>query len=254
LRAGASKDGREHERQAAVADENQPKTAFTPEQIESLNSMMGQTVNNILTARLKTSEKQLLEKLGGTVGESLKAQLPELLKEFKPAAADPDDKDGKGKGRRAEDVVEMATLRKQIQDLNARAEKADQKAAEAVAKTRTATLKQTTAEKLSAMGIDGARFKGAYALLQQEGRIKHRDDDSDDMVFVDDTGVELDIDVGLQGWAKGEDAKIFLPPSGVKGSGSKPVSSTPAASGGKPTSAQQWEIVGNAIRDRLSEL
>lgn len=204
--------------------EGDPKPAFTPEQGEELNKILGATVNNMLTARLKTFEKQLHEKIGSSIGETLTKTLDEKLAGFKQSAAD--DEGGKdGKGKKGESV-ELATLRRQMSELTQRTEESDRRYAAERAKNRAATLKDASQSVLATHGIDGNKFRVAFAVLQQDGRIRYAADDSDDLVFVDDAGNEVDLAVGLKSWVKTEDAKMFLPPSGTRGSGSRPGNGT----------------------------
>jgi hypothetical protein len=55
------------------------------------------------------------------------------------------------------------------------------------------------------------------ALLYQNGRVKVAEDGAH--LFVDTNGEELPLSEGLKTWAGSDDAKLFLPPREVKGSG-----------------------------------
>lgn len=201
--------------------EGDPKPAFSPEQGEELNKLLGATVNNMLTARLKTFEKQLHDKLGATMGESLKAQLPELLKELRPAV-DPEDGGGKGKRGKVEDV-EAATLRKQIEEQRVQMQLISDRLNAEREKNVAASIQGRTSDLLAAAGIEGQRFKAAYAYLQHTGRIvRSEDPDSEDVFYNDDAQGQIDFAQGLKGWLKSEEAKIFLPPTGARGAGTRP--------------------------------
>ena len=207
-----------------MANEGNPPTggAMSDALKDEITQMMGGVVNNMLTARLKTFEKQLHDKIGLSIGETLTKTLDEKLKDFKPAPSDDEGKDGK-KGKSGGENVELATLRKQLADMNSKVEMSERRANEERAKNRGAALEKYVATALSPHGIEGARFRGAYAMLQQYGLVKYRDDDNDDLVFVDPvTREEVDLSIGLKGWIKSEDAKLFMPPTGARGSGSRP--------------------------------
>jgi len=227
-------------------------SVFNDAQLAGIKAIVAGVVNQTIAARDKMSDKKR--------GEDAKAAetrfatlLDEKLAAFKPTET-PDDGVGGKSGKGGKESVELATLRRSIQETKDALEASNRKASEAQAKMRSSALRQTTAEQLAALGIDGARFKGAFAVLQQEGRIRMRDDESDEMVFVDDTGAEVELAAGLAGWAKSDDAKIYLPPSGVRGSGSTKPGPGGLPAGAKPTNDQQWSMIGSAIKERLGEL
>jgi hypothetical protein len=240
-----------------VADET-PKEHFTAEQTEALQAMMGKTVNSILTARLATSEKTLLSKLTPTIGDALKAQLPDLIKGLIPAPPDPDEKDGKGgKGtKRAEDAVEMATLRKQVEDLRKANELSDRKAQASEQKQREMERQRYVVDALAKGGVvDPFKQELALAYLDKKKRIEWTGDgDEKSLVWNDDIGTQVSPEEGLASWMKSEEAKHFLPPAGTKGSGGRPGNGGGPNTGGKPTKEQAWGIVGEALKEGLGSL
>ena len=227
------------QQQQQPPDPQDPAGPLTQEQRDAISQMLNAAVNNTLTARLKSFEVQLHTKLGESFGKLLE----DKLKDFKPAPADPpDDQGGKGgKGGKGGDNVELATLRTQMQAALTKMNQTEAKFAAERAKNRAISLRQVVSEKLSTLGIDGVRFKGAFAMLQSEGRIKHRDEDSDEIIFVDESGNEVDHNVGLEGWVKTDDAKIFLPPTGAKGAGGKPTNGVVKPAG--PANRQEAQVL-----------
>jgi len=222
--------------------------AFSPEQLEALQALMGTSVNNILTARLKTSEKQLLEKTSTTIAEALKAQLPDLLKEFRPADPPPEGKDGK-KGQRAEDVVEMATMRKMIDDLRKTSDAAVERARASEARRRESDRQKIVGERLEKGGVtDPFKRELALAYLDKKQKVAWSGDEEDASLLWNDDGNQVSFDEGFASWLKTEEVKHFLPPTGAKGSGSTPVRGAPAA-GGKPSAEQRAEAVFGSLRD-----
>lgn len=217
-----------------------------------ITEQIGPTVNNMFTARLGTVEKKLtgqLKELTDTISKSV----DEKLSTLKPVVEDPDDKGGKNKGGKGENV-ELATLRKQQLETTKLLEDMKRERDQERSKRRDVALRQATSEQLAKIGIDGTRFKGAFAMLQQDGRIKHRDDDSDELVFVDDAGSEVELEVGLAAWAKTDEAKIFLPPSGMKGAGTRPSGGNNPPPKLSPEQQQEaaWTAAGEAIRGAFS--
>lgn len=225
-----------------MADENQ--TPFNDQQLDTIKSLVSGIVNSAISARDKMADKKRAEDR-----DAILKGLDEKLAALKPVPSDEGEGGKDGKGKKGENV-ELATLRKQLADTNAKVEAAERRAAESRARERSVALRQTTAEELSKHGIEGNRFKAAFAMLQQDGRIKHRDDDSDDLVFVDDAGTEVELTVGLAAWIKSDDAKIVLPPSGTRGAGTRPGSGS--APGVKLTKEQAqakgWEAAGEALK------
>jgi hypothetical protein len=226
-------------------------SVFNDAQLTAIKALVSGVVNQTISARDKMSDKKRGEDAKAAEDRFAK-MLDEKLSSFKPSGEEPPD--GGGKPGKKGDNVAFDTLKRQFEEQKTLFQAAEKRAKDAIERNRSVTLRQTTAEQLGAFGIDGARFKGAFAVLQQEGRIRHRDDESEDMVFVDDMGSEVELAVGLASWAKSDDAKIYLPPSGTRGSGSsKPANGGPPA-GGKPNQNQQFEMIGNALKERLSEL
>jgi hypothetical protein len=228
------------------------KPQFTPEQVSALNTLMGATVNNILTARLATSEKKLLDKLTPTIGEALKAQLPELLKDFRPAPVDDDGKGGKG-GKR--DDVAMQTLQKEIRELREANQAAEQRTKASQAKLRENERQRHVNDALGKGGIaDPFKQELALAYLDKKGRVTWSGEEDDASLLWNDDGGQVSFNEGLASWMKSDEAKHFLPPTGAKGAGSRPASGGALPNGGKPTQDQQWEMLGTALKERLGEL
>ena len=216
---------------------------ITEDQInELLEKKLGATVNNMLTARLATFEK----KFGGTIAETLKAQLPELLKGLKPAEEPEPEKKSGGK----KDDPELATLRKQMEALTQRAEEASRREAAMRERTRQQAIREQTRALLAKAGIDGDRFDAAYALLSHTGKILQAEDPESDDAFFADPGGPVALETGLSGWLKTEQAKIFLPPAGTRGSGSRAGSLN--SNGAKLTPEQARMNVAAALIDELS--
>ncbi len=227
---------------------------FTPEQIEALGTIIGTQVNNTFTARMGTIEKKLEGKL--TAGfETFSKTLDEKLTALpKPSKDDePGDKGSKGKDK--DNSVELQTLRKQQSDQAKALEEIRAERDREREKNRSMALKSTVTDELSKVGITGhARL--ALNCLLQDGRIAFEDKvvdggDADKLVFRGDDGAGwVDLAVGLKGWAKSADAKVFLPASGAGGAGTRPAVRT-LEPGIKITDEERRHALGDALKNAL---
>jgi len=198
------------------------KSPFTDEQLASLKSTVATIVNSAIVNRDKMADKKRAEDRAA-LESSFGRMIDELRTSMRSDGGADGDKKGKGKG----EDIELQTLRRQFTDATKKVEEYQRQLAEEQALRRASALRQNANEILATAGIDGTRFKGAYALLQQDGKIRHSEDGT--AVFVDETGSEVALEVGLKGWMKSEDAKIFLPPSGTKGAGTRPGQAPPSS-------------------------
>lgn len=218
--------------------------------VQSITERVTSIVNSAISQRDKQSDKKFETRMG---------EIQKLLEGAKPAPATPPvDEGAGGKAGKTKDI-ELATLNTRIAEAERRADALERARAEERAKNRTITMRQTVTDALATHGIEGARARGALALLNSEGRIAFEDDDSDSIVFkgidVAGTDVSLRLADGLKEWIKKDEAaKLFLPPGapgGVRGAGSTPG----RANGGaavtmtkEEASSQFWDALGNAVR------
>jgi hypothetical protein len=219
--------------------------AFTPEQEQRITDLLGTTVNNMISARLGTFEKKLSDKLGESVGKLL----DDKLKDFKPPQHEPppNDPGGDGKGKNRQENIELATLKKRTEDQAKQIEELTKRANGERTKNRSSALRTATYRALAENGIDGELFKeAAFASLKQNDYVRFRDEESDDLIFVDAMGVETELGVGMKEWVKSPQAKLFIPPTGSKGSGGRPPAApvNPAGGGKKDVT---FEDVGNFV-------
>lgn len=213
--------------------------ALSAEQIAAVTEIVNRTVNGAAA----TQKKLLADSLKKS-GEDMAKLLDEKLSGFRPTPAEGGD-GGEGGKKSKGDSVETATLKKQMADQAKVLEDLKRDRDTEKAKNRAAVKERNVSNALSKYGIEGMRFQGAYAMLDRQGRVKHVDDEGDDLVFVDDTGAEIELDAGLAGWVKNDVAKMFLPPSGAAGSGAR----RPPSAGTKPPEKKDptFEDVGNAV-------
>lgn len=240
-----------------MAGENTPPPGLTPEQLtEWANENVGKLVNNMLTARLGTFEKKVV----GTITEQLGKTLDEKLTALRAAPPKPDDEpDGKGKNKddepdgKGKNKGEFASLRAELNALRARHEETERDRQALLQRQREMALRSDVGRILGAAGITGDRFEAAYALLVQSGRVKPSEDPSSiEGVFSDPVaGGDIPLEQGLAQWLKGETAKIFLPPSGLRGSGGRPPG---APNGSKPvTDGDRRSIVAARLVEELGK-
>jgi len=207
-----------------MAEQDQPP--FSDAQVDSLKALVSGIVNSAISARDKMSDKKRAEDRDAVKTEFAKL-LDEKFASFKPAGDD--DKDGKGKGRRSkEEDAELTTLRKRLDEVQQQNEQAIQRAARERAKNVDNTVRNAIFESLAEHGLDQPRAKAAYASLHLDGRFESQVDDETDAVtvlFRDDDGAQVPVKDGIRRWVKTDAAKIYLPPTGAKGSGSRPTNS-----------------------------
>jgi hypothetical protein len=218
------------------------KTAFSEDQVASLRTLVSGIVNSAISARDKMVDKKRAEDRDG-----LKADVAKLLDEkfasLKPADPAPSDKDGK---RSKGEDLEAATTRKQLAELRELVEKANSRAAAERAKNEANELRERIGKMLAPTGIDGTRFRGAYAVLKDRIR-KQSDEDDAPYVFVDDSGEEIDLEIGVKGWTKSDEAKIYTPPTGAAGSGARRVASPLTQAKDGKSKETTYEDVGNMV-------
>ena len=205
-----------------MSEENAaPSAPFSDEQIVSIKQLVSGIVNSSVRARDQMADKKR-EQDRQAILESMAKMMDEKLSSFKPAPASDDDDDKEKGGKRARETdLRLATLTRQQAETQARLAQTEKVAAERQAKLDAAELRDHVSRMLSPLGIEGMRFRAAYALIKDRIR-KHSEDPDAPYVFADETtGEDIDLDTGLKSWAKGEEAKVFIPPSGASGSGAR---------------------------------
>lgn len=228
-------------------DDPNAKPAFTEEQLAGLKPLINNIVNSAIASRDRMADKKRAEDREA-VTNAFSKMLDEKLAALKPAD-DPggggggkDGKDGGG-GRKSALELELTTLKRQREEDNKRMAEAEKRANDARARVEAAELRDRAARILGESKIEGKRFQGAYALLKDS--IRRQSDEPDaPYVFINDLGEEVELEQGLRSWAKSDDAKLYIPPSGAGGSGARPVRQPP---GGSQKKEVTFEDVGNAV-------
>lgn len=150
----------------------------------------------------------------------------------------PDDKGGKNGGKSQKDDVAYQTLQKRLDEIQQRSDAFERRANEERQARRQVNLVQSLMSALGSLNITGERAEAARDSLLYRSQVGYSDDESDEVVFRGADGMSTELPLGLRQWSKSQAAQIFLPPSGVSGSGSRPGGGRPAADG-KPSKEQQ---------------
>jgi hypothetical protein len=234
-----------------------PAGEFSPEQIDKIQTITAGVLNSAMTARFKTFEKQLHESLGKTIGEQLQAH----LKAAPPKEEAPDEEPEGGKGKKGKnaarvDDVQINTLQQQLAEMNRRLEAADRAANEERMKNRTSSLRTKLAEELARIGVVDANAQRIAIghLIDAKHAVKFDDEGGDEnkIVFSQDDGGVVNLDVGLRTWAKTSEAKFFLPATNAKGAGSRPGGSPLPGHAPVLDRSEQERRVWDAVTDELS--
>lgn len=236
-----------------MAEENQ--SPFNDDQINGIKQIVSTIVNSAIATRDKMADKKREQDR-----EALKTDFAKLLEEKLGAIGnkgnnnpdDPPNPDGSGKGgkNRGQDdatLRELATMRRQMEQLSKTSEENALRASNERAKNRENALRTAVSEVFDGVGISGLRFKGAYGVVR--GQLKYVDDESDEIIFTDETGTELDYRAGLSSWLKSDEAKIYLPPTNTQGSGSRPRNGNPPIKGGPVTPGERSQRINAALSD-----
>lgn len=226
--------------QQLMADPDSGAGALTPDAVQQ---MITATVNSVISARDKMSDKKReQDKL------ELKKMFEDGFAALKAAPASEDPAPGKKGGK----DLEITTLTKRLDELTQLAETNAKRAAEERAKNRANAMRESVTQELARHNIEGARARAAIALLRDEGRLGEEDPDSDEpsFTFRGDDGIATRLADGVKAWAtKNEAANLFKPPSGARGSGSRP-GGQPGASAPNIEEARAdfWNGALNALR------
>lgn len=184
-------------------------------------------LNKAISARFGSFEKKIEtrlaplaeitpEKLSATISESIAAALAATSKPEKGAS------EGKNGGLTEEAIANSPFakgMQKQLEEQRKQTEamKAERDAEKA--RTRDVTLRTKVGEELTRRGVDPQRNRHALGLLVDAEKRVRWSDDGESIVFKDSDGTDVDLDSGLNSWIKGDDAKVYLPPRGISGSG-----------------------------------
>jgi hypothetical protein len=157
-------------------------------------------LNRAISARLGDFSKKIEKSLEGAIG-GLTAKLDEITKPSAPGTAPAAGGDGH---KAIEESPIVKGLQKQLGDMKASVEKAQAERDSEKQKTRDQSLRTKVQDALTTGGLDPKCVR-----FEEEG---------DELVFRDGA-TDVDFGTGLKTWLKSDEAKIYMPPRGTKGSG-----------------------------------
>jgi hypothetical protein len=176
------------------------------------------------TDQAETFQKATVEQVGTLLDEKLSSLKP-------PDPPKPDPKDG---GPDAATAAKLSGLEKQVEKLTGELETERKAKAAETAKARDVSLRGTLTDALSGHGIEGKRALHAIGHLVDSSKRVRLAEDGETPLFQDDSGTDVDLKTGLADWAKSDDAKLYLAPTGASGSGARSTGGggSPAGSSG----------------------
>jgi hypothetical protein len=192
---------------AAQKAEEEKKKADEAE--KALDDRIAKTVNAALSSHMKRAKL-------GLAAEDVEKILEDRDK--KKADLAEEERKKKAAGQGADNAPEIATLKKQIDELTKKATAAEAKSAEQERKQKEADDKATISKTLEAAGVPaGQRARVALNHLLSEGLVKRTDEG---LVWTGKDG-DGDLAEGITEFLKTEEGKLFLPPSGAAGGGER---------------------------------
>ena len=175
-------------------------------------------LNRAISARFADFQKKVVKEVELALAP-IATKLEDLGKR-EPAAGTPP-AGGDAGTKSIEDHPVVKGLQKQLADMQRQGAELKAERDAEKQKVRDSKLRNALGEVLTKGGINAKHVSKAVGqLVDVEKRVRFSDDDSDALVFREDTG-DVDFGTGLKGWLKTEDAKLYMPPSGTHGSGDR---------------------------------
>lgn len=226
--------------QTPQGDPDAPKYV-TEAQLNKAISARFASFEKKLGSQAETDRKAVISEVGSLLDEKLGALKP----------ADDGKPDPKGPDAGKADDPRIRGLEKQVAKLTTQLEQERQARDAETRKAADVSLRGKLAEALAGHGIEGKRAVHALGHLVDATGRAHYGDDGESIVFRDEDGQDVDLKTGLADWAKSEDAKLYLAPSGAHGSGSTPRGK--GGGGSAPGSSGQDKIdeIGEALQREL---
>lgn len=179
---------------------------------------LNEAINRAITSRFSSFEK----KIGGQVSEAVTGLLPKLDEIVQARLPQPSQGSAGASEKPLEESPLVKGLQKKLAELEEQNRKSQSERDAERARARDVALRQRLSEELGKHGVDARYVKQALGfLVDAEKRVRWADDEGDALVFRDSDGSELDLSTGLRSWAKSDDAKIYMPPRGLSGSGDR---------------------------------
>ncbi len=178
---------------------------------DQIVDIVSEVVNKAITARSKSTDSKV-EKALSEFSKQFETRFSELNKEKTVASGEP----------KVEDAPAYKGMQKQLSDLQSKLESAENAKAAERLRGREKDLRARVADDLIKNGVDPTRVRHAVGLLiDADKKVRHVDDDTDEVVFTDSDDQEVDYKTGLKSWLKSDDAKIYMAARGTTGTGSQ---------------------------------
>ena len=198
-----------------MADDPNGNGSDNPNGDDAPENVTPAQMNKAITSHLQRFEKKQDERLD--------ALIQKLTEQLNPEPKS-DDADG-GDADEGEDDERFEKLQrkfeKKLEEAQSRVAKIEQEREAERQKNRDMQLRQSLRDELATAGIEGPAQKAVMALLVDgEKRVSMTDDG--DIQFNDADGLSSPLKEGVSDWLKSDDAKLFLPARGGRGSGDRP--------------------------------
>lgn len=213
---------------------------LTPVFTKLVTDTTSKVTNDALTKRFTSFEAKLGETLKTTIAglaTDIDTRLDEKVASIKPPTK------GDPPLPPAPDPV-IKGLQKQIETLTSQSQALTAERAAERTNARKATAAQKAQEAYIAGGGDPSRARQALGYLRAEERFGYEADDSDTLVFTDESGEKVDLATGMSTWLKSADGMHYVPPRGAGGSGAAGAKNLPRKAAGI-TKGDLTEALGN---------
>lgn len=217
---------------------------------ERIGKAVDARLNRAISGHLTRMQPKLAADIGAQVLAGLKAQQGENDDE---TADPPESNKGKPpKGQNAEADQRLKSLEKQLADERKKREASEAKQLDTEAKRARGEEDDAVKSALMAAGVkDEARIRAALHTHRGEGRVKRGEDGT--ILFMKRTDAgdeEMPLAKGIADWAKTDEGKVFLPPTGASGSGGNPPKNGGAnGAPGKLSTNDFQSAIFNAVTD-----
>lgn len=201
-----------------------PGTGEPPKVLDAdaVAQIVAQTVN----ARFKSLKKEVTEAIAQDFGKQMETYTKSIGEQIASLSTGKKGKGGKVDDEGAPDPDNspaMRTMQKQMEDLKASNAKLTTERQQEVDRNRSMQMRSKLREQLEQHGItEPHRVKAVSAILIDAEKRIAWDEESNDFVFKDTDGGDLELATGVKAWVTSEEGQNFIPPAGAGGSGGKP--------------------------------
>jgi hypothetical protein len=199
---------------------------------DRIAQIAAQVVNAAFSARGKKLKEDITVELGG--------RFDSLTKKLEEMTAAPQGKRKKDGETDTADPVQNGMAR-QLAEMKAQLDESAKKLADADARQKKSALKQRAVEELGKAGLTDPVRASLALRAAIEAKLGH-DEETGEPVYYENEHSVVDLATGIRAWMKTDEAKIFLPPTGARGSGDRPGQGGPRSTNGAPQEATDLDI------------